>query len=335
VPAYHCPSVISPAIAVGLEPVFYRIKPDLTIDYEDVLRKADDTMAALVVIHYFGVAPDMAPVRQLQLRGVRLIEDCSHSFLHVDPLGLAGCAESDYRIFSFWKIVPSAVGGGLLRGSGATAQPRPQAPLKARARSFKRSLEESIEHSNIGPLRSAFGALERLRLASRAPSQQSPKLAPTLECGEDYYEADPDLAAGGMPAFAKRVLMSSDLAEIANRRRANFLRYAAPGALPDAMRVMVPQLPSHACPWVFPVVLDDRERYDTKLRAAGVQLHSFGTFLHSALHKTGDERTIADARHLAQRMLCLSIHQDLGTEDIDRAALTVRTELKRLMAPCS
>ena len=117
VPAFHCPSAIAPALFAGLDPVFYRIRRDLTIDYEDVLAKADLAVSAILVIHFFGVAPDLTPLEPLRRTGTVFIEDCSHSFLQANPVCLAGSPASDYRVFSFWKLAPSGVGGGLLRSS--------------------------------------------------------------------------------------------------------------------------------------------------------------------------------------------------------------------------
>ena len=79
-PAYHCPSGITPAIEAGLNPVFYRIRRDLSIDFDDLRAKVDANTAAILVIHYFGVASDLRPFQVLREGGVALIEDWSHSF---------------------------------------------------------------------------------------------------------------------------------------------------------------------------------------------------------------------------------------------------------------
>jgi dTDP-4-amino-4,6-dideoxygalactose transaminase len=332
VPAYHCPSAISPAIAAGLEPVFYRIRRDLGIDYDDLLGKADDSCAAVLVIHYFGIAPDLTPLAALQDSGVRLVEDCSHAFLHGSPPRLAGSTASDYRIYSFWKTVPSGVGGGLWRraprlGTDGAAE-RPQARVGVRLRHFKRLLEESVEHSELLLLKSVLSAAERARLAIKSQASRPPAPPPSLESGELYYDTDPHLAASGMPGHARRVLMASDVGAIAERRCANFMRYAVQSRRLKPMRALFNDLPAGSCPWVFPVLLEERPRYDTRLRAAGVPLHSFGTYLHSALFTQGGDAMIADARHLAQQMLCLAIHQDLSTGDIDRAVEIIETGFK-------
>lgn len=342
VPAYHCPSAISPAIDAGLEPVFYRIKRDLSIDYDDLLRKADATIAAVLVIHFFGVAPELGLLSVLRHVGVKVIEDCSHSFVFTDPIRLAGSDDSDYRIFSFWKLVPSGVGGGLLRRhapgrTAASVSRRPQARMYSRLRAYKLLLEESIEHSDQRLLKPLLRRAETMRLVLRGRSENKsprPKL-PTIDCGEHYYPSDPHLASSGMPKHAERIIRSSDLADIVLRRRANFACFAAQSHRLAPMRALVPVLPNQACPWVFPVLLEKRSDYDTQLRQAGVSLHSFGIYLHSALFKQGDAAAIDDARHLAERMLCLAVHQDLAPSDIDRSVRIIESMLEKSGPPCN
>lgn len=331
VPAFHCPSVIGPALHAGLEPVFYRIGRDLSIDHDDLLAKADAQTAAVLVIHFFGIAPDLAPLAPLRRAGVRLVEDCSHAFLRAGPLALAGSAASDFRIYSFWKTVPSGVGGGLLRAQQSVRRAvLPPAPWSARARSYKRLLEESIEHRGVGLVRWAMHGVE----ASRAWLRRAPALAaagdaeslPLLRHGEVYYPLEPKVSCAAMPAHCRRLIEASDLETIVARRRANFERYAAQADLLQPLGPLVASLPARACPWVYPVLLENRSATDFRLRAAGVQLHTFGIYLHSALFARTDPRTVDDAVFLAEHVLCLAIHQDLGSADIDRAVQAIRNE---------
>jgi perosamine synthetase len=92
-------------------------------------------------------------------------------------------------------------------------------------------------------------------------------------------------------------------------------------------------LPTRACPWVYPVLLEDRSRIDHTLRAAGVQLHTFGIYLHSALFERTDARTVADAVFLAERVLCLAIHQDLDSADIEQAVRTISHQFEQHATP--
>ncbi|MFH7044193.1 DegT/DnrJ/EryC1/StrS family aminotransferase [Paucibacter sp. JuS9] len=323
-PGYHCPSCVTPALEAGLKPIFYRVRRDLQIDQADLLAKVTAGTAALLVIHYFGLPTDLGPFQALRQAGVALVEDWSHSFMQGDPPRLAG-GGSDYRIYSFWKIAPTGVGGGLWRERGATASPAlGQAPLRERVVRFKRLFEEAIKASEHRRLRQLFQSLEQWRVGIKgvppASQQEGSNDVPRQVAGEDHYPFDPQLVRSGMPTSTRRMLVAQDLATIARRRRTNYQTYAALLPATSPVRPLAPNLPEGACPWVFPVLLERRSERDHVWRSRGVALHTFGIYLHSALAEQADAATLADARYLAEHCLCLAVHQDLSSEQIAASA---------------
>lgn len=335
-PAFHCPSGITPAIRSGLRPVFYRIRRDLTIDYEDLFSKIGPRTAAVLAIHFFGIAADLDPLKELRAQGIRIVEDWSHSFMQGSPPHLAGIDRiGDYCVYSFWKLVPSGVGGALLRSPGSlggTQQPSPPAPLGQQLREFKQLLEEALDHSDLRLIRALFKQLEQSRLALKRGRDSAPQTEEPTR-GEDRYPYDPRLAASSMPGFARRIIESSDLAEIARKRRRNFQQYGKSLSSLSGLHVLYPQLPAEACPWVYPVLLKGRDSIDHCWRDAGVALHTFGRYLHSALFLTDDQETIADAQFLAENLLCLAIHQNIASGDIARAAQIISSSLALRHSP--
>lgn len=328
-PAFHCPSAVVPALLAGLEPVYYRIRPDLTIDTDDLLAKADATTAAVLVIHFFGIAPDLTPLAQLQAKGVALVEDCSHSFIQTDPLELAGSVSSEYRIYSFWKTVPCGVGGGLLRAAGREpTTPRHTAPVVDRLRNYKLLLEESIDEVGPAPLRAAMAIANAARSALRPKPAQMAHVEPDRMRGEDYYPTNAVVSSSAMPEHCRRIIAASPLASIAAQRRRNFAHYAQALGGVRGLVLLEPQLPVRACPWVFPLLIENRAGTDQRLKSAGVPLHTFGIYLHSSLFAYGDSRAVADARLLADRVLCLAVHQDLAANEIDANADIVLREFE-------
>lgn len=331
-PAYHCPSGITPAIQAGLNPVFYRIRRDLSIDFDDLRAKVDLNTAAILVIHYFGIASDLRLFQELRQRGVALIEDWSHSFLRGTPPTLSG-GDSDYRIYSFWKLAPSAVGGGLWRRQNAYAHPRlamPIPPLRERVVQLKRLMEEALNHSNHTVTRAVFLRLDALRMAWRR--QAAPPVArieASLLPGEAYYPFDVSLANCRMPALSRRILEACDFLSLTQKRRDNFNQYVQYLLPSDQLKLLHPALPPETCPWAFPVLLQQRSEIDHHWRAAGVGLYTFGIYLHSALFKNTDAATIADAKYLSQHMLCLSIHQSISAAQIKVAAGIINRTLMR------
>ena len=327
-PAFHCPSAISPALMAGLVPVYYRIRPDLSLDADDVVAKADRDTAAILLIHFFGFAPDVQALAPLHELGIQRVEDCSHAYVDAASLGLAGSEHSDYRIYSFWKIAPSGVGGGIWRRKPDAHPPRRPAPATARLRNYKRQLEASIHRPGHPVLQALLAGADTLRTALRPAPSAAAAVAqprPDLEHGETYYPMHASLSCAGMPAPVHRIIAACDIAAIVKTRRANFTRYQRSAHRLRPMQALADQLPAATCPWVYPVLLEDRSRWDQRARDAGVALHTFGIYLHSSLFSTGDRLAIQDARLLAERMLCLSIHQDLSEADIDRNCGLIET----------
>lgn len=330
-PAFHCPSGITPAIRAGLKPVFYRIQRDLKVDYEDLLSKVGPNTGAVLVIHFFGIATDLRPLAQLRGNGITIVEDWSHSFIHGKPLKLAGTDTSDYRVYSFWKLVPSGVGGGLMRGGlfrDLVPSTRRRTPLGQQLVNFKKLFEEALEHSDYRIAHEVFSKIEQVRLAFKSAPRDTTQVEQALR-GEDRYPLDNRLANSAMPALARRIIESSDLNEVARRRRTNFRLYVKLLSDFGPLQMLHPELPEKACPWVFPVLLQGRDAIDHRWRDAGVALHTFGIYLHSALFDTADDQTIGDAKFLANNILCLAIHQDISEEEIGIAAGIIRSSLSR------
>lgn len=323
VPAFHCPSGITPLIEAGLRPVYYRIRTDLSIDVEDLLTKVGRRTRAVVVIHFFGFETDLQPFQSLRSHGVSLVEDWSHSFLHVAPLRLPR-PQGDYQVFSFWKLAPCGVGGGLRRLTKPSGQgwSRGRTSWREGAVRFKRELEEVLAHSPHRSGAAIFSTLERMRLALRSrpaePSATAGNAQPLL--GEDHYAFDRALAAAAMPNWAKRRLFCTDLADVATKRRDHFATYARLLPQNNDFRLLRKDLTGDVCPWVFPVLLKNRDQIDRQWRAAGVPLHTFGIWLHSSLEQDTDKATRDDAALLASELLCLSIHQGLEMCHIEHAA---------------
>lgn len=332
VPAYHCPSGITPALMAGLTPVYYRIRRDLSIDYEDLLKKADGDTCVVLVIHFFGIEADLKPLAALRASGVKLIEDWSHSFLQGDLPELAGGADSDYRLYSFWKLLPSGVGGGLMRSNArmeGAREPLVAAPLRQRIVNFKLLLEEALQHGPRGLARSAFAAIEAVRLALKPgqPMPPSARVPSEPVAGEARYPVDRRLAGSAMPPLARKIIEAYDHAWVARRRRSNFRRYAELLQSRGPLKLLYASLPDKTCPWVFPVLLEGRDSIDHLWRAQGVALHTFGIYLHSSLFERTDQATVDDALYLATHLLCLAIHQDVPEGGIERSADIIQSSL--------
>lgn len=121
--------VFDPVAQLGKQFGFYDLKPDLTVDLDDLERRlASGGYRALVVIHYFGrTDPALSSISELAQRfGVLLIEDLAHGFFSSVRGSQAG-SYGQVRLYSLHKMFPMTEGGlvtysnpALLRGQKST-----------------------------------------------------------------------------------------------------------------------------------------------------------------------------------------------------------------------
>lgn len=309
VPAFHCPTVVEPILRAGCRVAFYRIHKDLSIDYEDLVRKVQQGVMAVLVIHYCGFPVDLSPI--LATRGDNkwfLIEDWSHSFLDARSNSLTG-GEGDCAVYSFYKQVPTFVGGGLriTRPGFTVPKPTGRPGIRSSLVILKRLVEQAVENSDATYVQKLFLALERKRIETFRK--------PTVDAAPDNYEFDENLANSGMPALSKAVLDLSDWPLIVRRRRELYRIWAESLRTHPGLEKVFDALPESVCPWAFPVLMDERARYDYQLRARGVPLFTFGETLHPLLAQS-DPAAREDAQFLSRNLLMLSVDQRLSDEVI-------------------
>jgi len=333
VPGFHCLAVTKPIIAAGFTIDCYRVRPDLTIDIEDLATRLHADVAAVLVIHYFGFPTDLDRVQPLvRAHGALLVEDCSHSFLTQDRGTVLG-QRGDYAVFSYYKCVPSLVGGALVANGNA---PLPQtrstvAPWPVRAAVLRRWLQLADARAPKRSLRlvqRVLGSLVYRGRAHRSGPKESnaPDAAnalPSPRFLDDPYLFDLSLARAGLPACVRRVIETSRWNEIALIRRRNYATLSR--LIPDSevLHRPLPRLPDGVVPYMFPLTFRDRRRHEEALRDAGVPYLRFGETLDTAIERaSGMARK--DAEDLSGSLMLLPIHQDFDEERITAYAGALR-----------
>lgn len=108
--------VLDPVRAAGLDPIFYRLHRDLTVDLEDLDRRLDAGPALVLLIHYYGrTLPQLEQATDLaHSRGAVVVEDLAHGFFTARAEGPAG-RSGDVLMYSLHKMFPTpgALGGML------------------------------------------------------------------------------------------------------------------------------------------------------------------------------------------------------------------------------
>lgn len=122
-PGFGCFDLVSAAVGADAQITFYDVDPaSLNPDQESVARALADDLDAIVVVHHYGVAADIAGVRAAAARASRpiaVIEDAAQAF-GLEVSGRAAGAFGDLAVFSFGRGKGWTGGnGGALVASGA------------------------------------------------------------------------------------------------------------------------------------------------------------------------------------------------------------------------
>lgn len=343
-PAYDCPVVPQAILDAGMEPRYYDVGPDLSPDPDDVRRKWEDGgprhVAAIIGTNFFGFPCDLSAITAEMRDSAVVIEDCAHSFLNCNPLRLAGGRER-MTIYSFWKIVPCMFGGALaVARDGPEIPPGHGAvPLVESLRIAKRLFEQGLDNLESAGARRWFarldGAISRLKPRPRSPAFKRPgvELQAQIDRAEmENARLDQRLTAVPMPALCRRILTAADFPAIIEARRRNYSIYHEGLMEHRRVRKIFPALPEEVCPWVFPFILQGRlkERLDFRLRDQGVALHSFASTLHPHLLEHAPSEMVGRARFLADNLLCLSVHQNLGQSEIEASCEKINAFMSSL-----
>jgi dTDP-4-amino-4,6-dideoxygalactose transaminase len=317
VPAWHSPSMVPPVLWRGARPVFYRLRPDATVDLDDIAARIGPATGALMVTHYFGFHQPIEQVRALcDARGVPLLEDCAHSFIgqyQGRPIGAFG----DYAVASSMKFLPVYEGGALVSSRHSLAHiALRSAGAGFEAKAALASLENGFAYGRLAGARAALWLPLRVKdmLWARAKRRRpagAGELAPASS--DSGFEFDPRWLDKRSSLFARAMLKLVSPGHIAGRRRANYARLdAALRALPG-VRPLFPELPAGVCPWVYPLLADDPEPLFARVRAAGVPVTRFGQPLWPGV----DETICGHGPRLARHVLSFPCHQELRADELD------------------
>jgi hypothetical protein len=312
IPAYICNSTVAPLEQAGYRIVFVDIEPDLRLDPAKVLAAAEASGAkAVLAVHYFGFSAGIERlVSLLRPRGIRVIEDCCHSFLtHADGerVGFRG----DAAIFSMRKTLPIPDGGALRINAeaydrtGLDVQPA-AAPAVARYL-LSRAVEAvvaALGWPNI--YSSAIDALKSRIRGERAGANQADVTANVADEGRPQA-----------PSSLLRRYLSSEpyLRAVAERTAANYARVVEAGRALE-LQSYVERLPSGCVPQWAPFA-DPSGRIVQALRERGVGACRW-PWQELPAEVAAQASAYPVSNDLNQRLVLVPVHQSVGKRGMDR-----------------
>jgi len=294
-PSFTFVSTANAALRVGARPVFADIEDrTLGLDPNDVERQLTPRTAAILPVHYAGVAPDMQALLDIaKRRGLRVVEDAAQGIAAswrgraLGTLGDAGC-------LSFHETKNLSCGEG-----GALVVSDPELAKRA----------EIVREK--GTNRAAFfrGEVDKYTWVAE---------------GSSYVLSDV-LAAILDAQLDKLAEIQSRRAAIVARYRAGLAGWAAercvelPAQLPE-------REPNHHIFFLLYADTARRDRALQALRADGVMATFHYVPLHSAPHgrRISAEQELPVTDRVAGTLLRLPLHPRLSDTDVDRVIEAVR-----------
>lgn len=325
-PGYNCGHEIEPVLRLGLRVRCYRVGTDLRADLDDIERRMDDSVRALLVTHYFGFAQPLLELRALcDRRGVRLIEDCAHALLSEDARGTLGRV-GDASVYSIRKTLPVPNGGAVLFNDDTLAVPSTLVPppglttwLKALALVRKAALDRGRERGSW---------LDLLLLAALAPLVAGSELLERVSWGstraydpdDEDFGFDSAVLGWGAAPWSEALLERLDWRPAAARRRHNYRVLAAGLRDLDGCELPLPEVEDHTCPLFLPVLVDRRMEVFRHL----IRERIYAAVWWDQRHPAVDWTEFPDALDLKERVLALPVHQDVDDEQLKRVLAALR-----------
>jgi perosamine synthetase len=311
-PAYHCRTMLDPALALGGEVLLYPLHTDLSPNLSALDALADTAIAPISVLlltHFFGIPQDVEPLAAwCSQRGIVLVEDASHAFFtetHRQPrIGWHG----DFVTSSSYKFLPSADGGLLYARDATTLNdvcPRATG-LPDELRGIVRSLSKFKQYRRPASADFSPASIDHaLAILARASLDQGRFEQSRTDLSTDYHREDEGLA--GLRS-SRWIARHADAAEITRRRRTNYQRWAVATRGLAHCYPLRPELPDDCIPYMFPLVLERPSPHFAILKKLGVPSYRWDSIVASNCTTALDYRL---------RLLHLPCHQSLNDRELD------------------
>ncbi len=318
VPAYHCRTMLDPAIRLGAEIAFYPLNLDLSPELnklEATLNGCKTPAKALLITHYFGFAQDLAPIVDFCLKhGITLIEDCSHLLIESGPAKAAGSPHRGsaafptgrtgrFAIASPYKFVPGDEGGFLWANDGSpmpsTQQVAPSVMrnLKAFGHALQSAMTPSLSGSDEH--RKSYSELQTgLKSVGRDIRETGSGLS------SNYSAENENLQPHSWSRLASRF---TNLGRTASLRRENYLKWLEAAEKLPLCQALFPSLAPNCVPYMFPLKLECPHQHFFALKRLGIPIWRW------------DDMAISNCEIAAEyrlALLHLPCHQEITPEQM-------------------
>jgi len=313
-PAYHCISMVEPVVQANATPVFYKINADTSVDLDDIRARLDSSTKLLLITHYFGFPQDLSKLRIFcDEHNILMLEDCAHSFFGEykgRPLGSFG----DYAIASTMKFFPVSEGGCLVSSHHPiTSLQLESAGVAFEVKAALNALELGFEYGRMGLLHKIMYLpiyLKNLIWGFVKKRVRPEKTDSEPDFSEEEFEIWLYKASSSFSQYLTRKMSQTRIA-VSRRKNYTILLEALSGL--SGCRPLFNKLPDGVVPYVFPLFVEEPEKFFKPLKNHGVPVIRFGEFLWRGM----DMGTCPVSISLSKRVFQFPCHQELTPAELD------------------
>ncbi|KAB2927588.1 MAG: DegT/DnrJ/EryC1/StrS aminotransferase family protein [Dechloromonas sp.] len=309
-PAYHCVTMLDPALSLGGEILIYPLTPELAPEMtalDALIERSTKPVKVLLATHYFGFVRDFSRLKQwCDTRGISFVEDCSHTLFTERYQASGAGQQGDYVASSPYKFFPSADGGWLYAPASAAlagAAPKPAswiAELRGVRHCLAAARQPRVTQEDIA------GLEDQLALLAGKPPATGADQRCTRPAQSAQYQRD--LEGRAALRGSRWLIEHHSVAAIVNRRRANYRRWLLAVADLPGCRPLYPELPEHVVPYMFPLYIDHPMPHFYWLKQLAVPVWRW------------DEIAVSDcpvAQDYRLHLLHLPCHQSLSDDEMN------------------
>jgi perosamine synthetase len=311
-PAYHCRTMVDPAIRLGSPLSFFRLTCSLAPDIDDLLR---------TIPHYFGFPQDLNPlVRKCLESGISLIEDCSHAMFAPKKTATSDSVAcmghyGRFAIASPYKFFASEDGGLFwsndidIEGKVVTSAKPVADELRALRNMLSRFQIQDHKLPTLGQLKASIG------VAQTVGSIGSDKIV-FENTHSHHYQVSQELHAS--LKTSRWIIRHSDSQRVIDLRRRNFLKWLEATQDLSACKPLFPNLSDNVVPYMFPLILKNPHPDFFRLKRLGIPIWRWDDMAFS-------DCKIAQAYRLD--LIHLPCHQELTQGEMNWMTKLVRSVL--------
>jgi len=256
-PNFVCHTAIKPFQMFTKKVNFFRVKEDLSIDFDDLVSKVGKDTKVLTVVHYHGFTDNIERVMEIcRENDIYLIEDCAQAMYSRHGGKLLG-SFGDASVFSIRKTLPVPDGGALVVNNEEFEVKEPAKELAD---------EEGIELKNK---KLTNLILTWLQVRTGLFLTSFSKELEDLKWVERRLYSDPS-KFHKMSDISRTIMNNANSTRIIKKHRENFKFLSEEIKGVEGIEPIFRKLESGVCPYAFPVMVNDKKSLRSRLLKNGV-----------------------------------------------------------------